>query len=60
MAVSIELVDSRWQQGVQAPALLKLADLSSHGALVLGEWIPFAARDWAAQRATVRIAGGSP
>ena len=60
MTVSIELVDSRWQQGVQAPALLKLADLSSHGALVLGEWIPFEARDWAAQRATVRIAGGSP
>ena len=60
MTVSIELVDSRWQQGVQAPALLKLADLQSHGALVLGEWIPFAARDWAAQRATVRIAGGSP
>ena len=60
MTVSIELVDSRWQQGVQAPALLKLADLQSHGALVLGEWIPFAVRDWAAQTATVRIGDALP
>lgn len=50
MAVSIELVDSRWQQGLAAPALLRLADLASHAALVLGEWQPFTARDWAAQR----------
>jgi 2-keto-4-pentenoate hydratase len=60
MTVSIELVDSRWLQGVQAPALLKLADLQSHGALVLGEWIPFAARDWAAQAVAVHIGAGSP
>ena len=55
MAVSIELVDSRWQQGVQAPPLLKLADLQSHGALVLGNWQPFSPRDWAHQECTVRI-----
>ena len=60
MTVSIELVDSRWLQGVQAPALLKLADLQSHGALVLGEWISFAAKDWAAQTVAVRIGAGSP
>jgi 2-keto-4-pentenoate hydratase len=60
MTASIELVDSRWLQGVQAPALLKLADLQSHGALVLGEWIPFAPRDWAAQTLAVRIGAGSP
>jgi len=60
MTVSIELVDSRWQQGVQAPPLLKLADLQSHGALVLGEWIPFSARDWSAQGVSVRIGTGSP
>jgi len=47
--VSIELVDSRWQQGLAAPALLRLADLASHAALVLGEWQPFAPRDWSAQ-----------
>jgi 2-keto-4-pentenoate hydratase len=60
MTVSIEWVDSRWAQGVQAPALLKLADLQSHGALVLGEWIPFAAQDWSAQRACVRIGNQAP
>lgn len=56
MAVSIEVVDSRWAEGLQAPALAKLADLQSHGALVLGAWVPFdAARDWAAQVCRVRI-----
>lgn len=59
MAVSIELVDSRWQQGLDAPALCKLADLQSHGALVLGEWVPFAARDWRRQSCRVRI-GAQP
>jgi 2-keto-4-pentenoate hydratase len=55
MTVSIEIVDSRWSEGLDAPALAKLADLQSHGALVLGRWVPFAARDWAAQRCTVRL-----
>ncbi|MFC3107498.1 fumarylacetoacetate hydrolase family protein [Undibacterium arcticum] len=56
MAVSIEIVDSRWDQSIDAPALLKLADLQSHGALVLGEWQAFKPRDWAAQRCQVQIA----
>lgn len=60
MAVSIEIVDSRWQEGVQAPALLKLADLQSHGALVLGEWRPCAPRDWARQECSVRIGAAPP
>ncbi len=55
MAVSIEIVDSRWLQGFSAPALLRLADLQSHAALVLGEWVPFAARDWLAQPCRVQI-----
>jgi 2-keto-4-pentenoate hydratase len=55
MAVSIEVVDSRWTQGPNAAALLKLADLQSHGALVLGEWRPFAARDWSQQVCRVSI-----
>ncbi|MBX3604855.1 MAG: fumarylacetoacetate hydrolase family protein [Piscinibacter sp.] len=53
--VSIELVDSRWTEARDAPALAKLADLQSHGALVLGEWQPFVPRDWAAQRCRVTI-----
>lgn len=55
MTVSIEVVDSRWKQAREAGALLKLADLQSHGALALGEWKPFAPRDWARQACTVQI-----
>ena len=49
MTVSIEVVDSRWTSRMQAPALLRLADLQSHAALVLGEWVPYARRDWRLQ-----------
>ncbi len=55
MAVSIELVDSRWSNGVASPALLKLADLQSHGALVLGAFMPYQARGWSQQVCTVQI-----
>lgn len=55
MAVSIEIVDGRWSEGMQAPALLRLADLQTHGALVLGDWVPWQARDWAAQHCRVRV-----
>jgi 2-keto-4-pentenoate hydratase len=56
--VSIEIVDSRWLQSVQAPPLLRLADLQSHGALVLGDWVPFEpTRDWSQQRCEVHIGG---
>jgi len=60
MAVSIEVVDSRWRQARDAGALLKLADLQSHGALTLGEWQAFAARDWAQQTCTVTIGSAAP
>jgi 2-keto-4-pentenoate hydratase len=55
MCVSIELVDSRWAAYKETPALLKLADLQSHGALVLGEFVPYQARDWPRQECRVRI-----
>jgi 2-keto-4-pentenoate hydratase len=55
MCVSIEIVDSRWAEGLDAPALAKLADLQSHGALVLGTWLPFRPHDWAQQRCRVQI-----
>lgn len=60
MTVSIEVVDSRWQDLPQVPALLKLADLQVHGALALGEWVPFVARDWAAQTCEVTIGSQAP
>lgn len=58
MCVSIEVVDSRWASVRAAPALLRLADLQSHGALVLGDWVPFAPRDWSRQVCRVRIGAG--
>ncbi|NML42636.1 2-keto-4-pentenoate hydratase [Ramlibacter sp. G-1-2-2] len=60
MTVAIELVDSRWSDVRQAPALLKLADQQSHGAFVFGAWQPFVARDWAQQDCVVRIGAGAP
>jgi len=55
MAVSIEIVDSRWQEALDAPALYQLADQLCHGALVLGDWAAFAARDWGLQECRVQI-----
>jgi 2-keto-4-pentenoate hydratase len=55
MCAAVEVVDSRWTEGTQAPPWAKLADLQSHGALVLGEWQPFKARDWLAQTVRVEI-----
>lgn len=55
MCVSIEIVDSRWVAGLDAPPLARLADLQSHGALVLGTWVPYVARDWANQLCRVAI-----
>lgn len=57
MAVSIEIVDSRWAENMSAPALLRLADLQSHGALVLDAWQPWSQRNW--QQQTCRVAVGS-
>ncbi|MEZ5646278.1 MAG: fumarylacetoacetate hydrolase family protein [Burkholderiaceae bacterium] len=55
MAVSIELVASRWHQGMLAPPWHKLADQQSHGALVLGEWQAMRAVDWSRQGCQVII-----
>jgi 2-keto-4-pentenoate hydratase len=60
VCVSIELVESRWLEGLHASGPDKLADLQSHGALVLGDWRPFAPRDWALQRCTVRLGMREP
>lgn len=60
MTVSIEVVDSRWQDLPQVPPLLKLADLQVHGALALGAWVPFVARDWSAQTCEVTVGTQAP
>jgi 2-keto-4-pentenoate hydratase len=60
MAVSIEIVDSRWQEALDAPALCQLADQLSHGALVLGAWTTFAPRDWSTQACRVQVGTRPP
>lgn len=58
MCVSIEMVDTRWAGGRAAAPLLKVADLVVHGALVLGDFVPFAPRAWDQQECRVRIGAG--
>jgi 2-keto-4-pentenoate hydratase len=60
MAVSVEIVDSRWQDLAATPALLRLADSQVHGALALGEWQPFAVADWASQRCETNVGNAEP
>jgi 2-keto-4-pentenoate hydratase len=60
MAVSIEVVDSRWSEGAQAPSLLRLADLQSHAALVLGAWQPYVRRVWRTQRCVLQVGDAPP
>ncbi|WP_018904478.1 fumarylacetoacetate hydrolase family protein [Variovorax paradoxus] len=55
MSVSVEIVDSRWQDLAATPALLRLADSQVHGALAIGEWQPYAAVDWASQRCETKV-----
>lgn len=57
MAVSIEVVDSRWLDPAATAPLLRLADFQSHGALVLGDWVPYQRRDWAAQTCRLSVGG---
>ena len=59
--VSIELVSSRWEEGSDAPALLRLADLQSNGALALGDWLPWQpGRDWATQACSLQVNDEAP
>jgi 2-keto-4-pentenoate hydratase len=55
MCVSIEVLGSRWAAARNAAPLLKLADLLMHGALVLGDFVPFLPRAWDQQECRVRI-----
>lgn len=60
MTVTIEVVDSRWKQGRTVPPLYGLADMQSHGALAVGNWVPYQRRDWATQQCTVWIGAQAP
>lgn len=60
ITVAVELVGSRWTEGLGAPALLRMADHQSNAGLVLGPWEPYAARDWSAQTCQVQIGNEAP
>lgn len=47
MCIAVELVASRWAEGLNAPALLRMADFQSNAGLLLGPWQPYQALDWA-------------
>ena len=60
-AVAIEWVDSRWREGMQAPALTLLADAQSHGGLALSPWQDFAPlrqHDWSQQTCQLQVNQG--
>ena len=60
MAVSVELVASRWAEGLAAPELRRMADHQSHAGLARGPWQPCAAHDWTAQTREAQINGRTP
>ncbi|MET0311516.1 MAG: fumarylacetoacetate hydrolase family protein, partial [Burkholderiaceae bacterium] len=60
MCVSIEILASRWKGGRGAAPLLRMADLLSHGSLVLGRFVPFERRAWRLQPCNVRIGNAQP
>lgn len=47
MCIAVERVASRWEEGLAAPDLLRMADHQSNAGLLLGAWQPFRALDWA-------------
>lgn len=47
MCIAVELVASRWQEGLDAPALLRMADHQSNAGLLLSAWQPYRPLDWA-------------
>lgn len=46
MCIAVELIASRWEEGLAAPDLLRMADHQSNAGLLLGPWQPYRALDW--------------
>jgi len=47
MCIAVECVASRWEEGLAALDLLRMADHQSNAGLLLGPWQPFRPLDWA-------------
>lgn len=60
MCIAVELVASRWAEGMAAPALLRMADHQSNAGLLLGEWQPYRALDWAQLEWRLALTGQEP
>lgn len=60
MAVAVEWVGSRWAEGLNAPALLCMADHQSNLGLAHGPWLPYVTRDWSSQVCTLQIGDQAP
>lgn len=57
MCIGVELVASRWAEGLDAPALLRMADHQSNAGLLLGAWQPYRALDWGRLEWRLTLAG---
>lgn len=58
VCIAVELVGSRWQEGLAAPALLKMADHQCHAGLLLGPWLAWReGLDWARLRWSLQQPG---
>jgi len=57
MCIAVELVASRWAEGLDAPALLRMADHQSNAGLLLGLWQPYRALDWANAEWRLKLEG---
>lgn len=60
MAPAMELLGSRWVEGLAAPEWLRRADHQSNAGLLLGAWMRFEPRDWAQQRFSVQVGQAQP
>lgn len=46
LCIAVECIASRWQQALDAPALLRMADFQSNAGLLTGPWQPWQPLDW--------------
>lgn len=60
MCIAVECVASRWRQGLDAPALLRMADFQSNAGLLLGPWQPYRVLDWSSLAWRLTLAGLPP
>ncbi|MFG6466174.1 hypothetical protein [Roseateles sp. BYS87W] len=57
MCAAVECIASRWEQGLDAPALLRMADFQSNAGWWLGPWQPWQELDWGTRNWCLALAG---